>query len=115
MQLLCQLVMASKKDYLWAVLRIFLGLIFLWAFFDKLIGLGFTTCRLETGIDVMCEDAWLNGGSPTYGFLKFGTHGPFATLYQAMAGNAFVDWLFMMGLLLIGITLTFGFLVRAAS
>ncbi len=69
--------------YAWAVARLSLGAIFLWAFFDKLFGLGFATQR---------EDAWINGGSPTFGFLTFGTHGPLQGLYADIAGNAAVDW-----------------------
>lgn len=105
------------QSYLvWGWLRIGLGLIFLWAFFDKLFGLGFSTCRADSGaVDVMCDKAWLSGGSPTTGFLKFGTDGPFANFYQGLAGNTFVDWLFMLGLLGIGVGLLFGIAVKIAA
>ncbi len=76
-------------------LRIVMALIFLWAFFDKLLGLGFATPS---------ERAWINGGSPTSGFLTNATNGPFADLYAGLAGIQAVDWLFMVGLLFIGIT-----------
>ncbi len=82
-----------KKTFV--VLRIVMALIFLWAFFDKLLGLGFATTP---------EKSWLQGGSPTTGFLTNGTHGPFASLFQSLAGIAVVDWLFMLGLLFIGLT-----------
>ena len=97
--------------------RIGLGFVFLWAFFDKLFGLGFATCRsAETdAIDVLCGRAWLEGGSPTSGFLNFGTHGPFADFYQGLAGNTVVDWLFMLGLLGVGLGLTFGLAIRLAA
>lgn len=97
--------------------RISLGLTFLWAFVDKLFGLGFATCRnAETdAIDVMCGRAWLEGGSPTSGFLNFGTHGPFSEFYKDLAGNSFIDWLFMLGLLGIGLALTFGLAMRLAA
>ncbi|MDP4038962.1 MAG: hypothetical protein Q8P57_00045 [Candidatus Pacearchaeota archaeon] len=109
--------MKSKQDYIWALLRISLGLIFLWAFFDKLIGLGFSTClNAETNaVDVMCDSSWLNGGSPTTGFLKFGTQGPFAFIFQALAGNVLIDWLFMLGLLGIGFSLILGIAVRLSG
>lgn len=77
-------------------LRIALGSIFLWAFLDKLLGLGFST---------VSERAWINGGSPTSGFLLNATKGPFVEVFQAMAGVAVVDWLFMLGLLFVGTTL----------
>ncbi len=107
---------AKTVDKVWALARISLGLTFLWAFFDKLIGLGFSTCRsAETNvIETMCSKAWLEGGSPTAGFLKFGTKGPFADFFQGLAGNAVVDWLFMLGLLGIGIGLTFGIAMKVS-
>ncbi len=108
---------ALSLDYVIALLRIGLGSIFLWAFADKLYGLGFSTCRnSETNVvDKMCESAWINGGSPTEGFLNFGTKGPFADFYQSLAGSAFVDWLFMLGLLLIGASLILGIGVKIAA
>lgn len=90
-------------NYIWGILRLGMGWIFFWAFIDKLFGLGFAT---EPG------KAWLAGGSPTFGFLKFATKGPFAEIYQSLAGNVLVDWLFMLGLLFVGITLLSGVLVR---
>ncbi|MGB7860719.1 MAG: hypothetical protein WBM90_09500 [Acidimicrobiia bacterium] len=101
---------------IWGVTRIGLGLTFLWAFFDKLLALGFTTGRLEDGtIDFFGEAAWINGGSPTNGFLSFGTKGPFAETFQGLAGSSWVDWLFMIGLLGIGLALTFGVLVKIGA
>lgn len=91
---------------MWGLLRIGLGWIFLWPFLDKLIGLGFATKP---------ENAWLSGGSPTTGFLLHATKGPFASFFQGLANNVFVDWLFMLGLLLIGLALIFGILVKIAS
>jgi len=84
------------KKVIWFKLRLVMGLIFLWAFFDKLLGLGFATTK---------ETAWLYGGSPTYGFLTHATRGPFAGFFQGLAGMAVVDWLFMLGLLFVGLTL----------
>lgn len=100
-----------------AVMRITLGFYFLWAFLDKLIGLGYSTCRnVDTqAIETMCNKAWLAGGSPTTGFLKFGTSGPMADFYQALAGNAIVDWLFMLGLLGIGLSLILGVAIRLGT
>lgn len=77
-------------------LRLAMAFIFLWAFLDKLFGLGFAT---------PAEKAWINGGSPTTGFLTGAVRGPFANLFHSLAGVALVDWLFMLGLLFIGSTL----------
>lgn len=107
----------DKSLYAWAAARIVLGFTFLWAFFDKLYGLGFSTCRdVKTGVvTVMCGQAWAQGGSPTAGFLKFATKGPLADIYQGMAGNLFIDVLFMGGLLLIGFALIAGIGMRLAT
>lgn len=94
------------KHYLRGLLRIAMGWTFLWAFLDKLFGLGFTT---EAG------KSWLDGASPTMGFLKFATKGPLSSVFQSMAGNGLVDWLFMMGLLLIGLALIIGIGMKIAT
>lgn len=100
------LVRGKKEKFIWIFLRLGMGWIFFWPFLDKLFGLGFAT---------PIGKSWLSGSSPTFGFLKFGTHGPFATFFQNLAGSAFVDWLFMIGLLLIGLALILGIGVRIAS
>jgi len=99
-----------------ALLRIGFGLTFLWAFFDKLLALGFHTGYNQDGVlDRFGDAAWVKGGSPTEGFLSFGTDGPFAHAYQSIAGAAWVDWLFMLGLLGIGTAFTLGIAMRAAA
>jgi thiosulfate dehydrogenase (quinone) large subunit len=104
-----------------AVLRIAFGLTFLWAFFDKLLALGYSTGAVlneqgtKTGIDFFSKDAWINGGNPTLGFLKFGASGPFKGFYNAIAGETWVNVLFMFGLLAIGIALTFGIAMRLGT
>jgi thiosulfate dehydrogenase [quinone] large subunit len=91
--------------YVWAVTRIALGWVFLWAFLDKTFGLGYATPS---------ENAWIDGGSPTSGFLG-GVEGPFADFFQGLAGNAFVDWLFMLALLGIGLAFILGIGLRIAA
>jgi thiosulfate dehydrogenase [quinone] large subunit len=99
-----------------AVLRIAFGLTFLWAFFDKAFALGFHTGYDANGnLDRFGDAAWINGGSPTEGFLKFGADGPFDGFYHSIAGQTWADWLFMLGLLGIGTALTFGFTMRIAT
>lgn len=88
-----------------AVLRIMFGFYFLWAFLDKTFGLGFAT---------PAERAWISGGNPTKGFLG-GVEGPFAGFYNAIAGNTFVNILFMVGLLGIGLALILGIGMRVAA
>ncbi len=98
--------MKSHTKTLFGVLRLSMGWLFLWAFLDKTFGLGFATAS---------EAAWINGGSPTTGFLSFGTNGPFAEYYQALAGQPWVDWLFMLGLLFIGVALMLGIAMKLAG
>jgi thiosulfate dehydrogenase [quinone] large subunit len=86
--------------------RISLGWVFLWAFLDKTFGLGYATAS---------KDAWIDGGSPTFGFLSFGAAGPFKGAYNSIAGATWADWLFMLGLLAIGVALTLGVLMNLAA
>jgi thiosulfate dehydrogenase (quinone) large subunit len=89
-----------------AVLRIAFGLTFLWAFFDKLLGLGFSTKP---------EAAWIVGGNPTYGFLAKGSSGPFQGFYNSIAGQTWTNWLFMIALLAIGLALVLGIGLRITA
>jgi thiosulfate dehydrogenase [quinone] large subunit len=86
--------------------RISLGGVFLWAFLDKTFGLGYATPS---------KDAWVNGGSPTFGFLSFGAAGPLKGTYNSIAGDAWADWLFMLGLLAIGTALILGVFMNLAA
>lgn len=98
------------------LVRIALGLTMLWAFLDKTFALGFSTGRMEDGsIAFLGDAAWINGGSPTFGFLKFGTSGPLAGFFSGMAGVWWADWLFMLGLLGVGVAFTFGIAMRLAA
>ena len=98
------------------VTRLSLGFVFLWAFLDKLLALGFHTGYDQEGnLDRFGDAAWINGGSPTEGFLSFGTKGPFKDFYSGMAGAAWADWLFMIGLAGIGIALMLGVTMRIAA
>jgi thiosulfate dehydrogenase [quinone] large subunit len=116
-----EIVTSSAARKALAVLRIGFGLTFLWAFFDKLLALGFSTGAIvneqgaKTGIDFFSKDAWINGGNPTLGFLKFGATGPFKGFYNAIAGETWVNVAFMFGLLAIGVALTFGITMRLGT
>lgn len=89
----------SIAGYALAALRVATGFIFLWAFFDKLFGLGYATPS---------ERAWIHGGSPTAGFLKSVSVGPMQSTFHSMAGQGWADWLFMIGLLGIGLAVMLG-------
>jgi len=102
----------DKGPYALAALRIALGYIFLWAFIDKLFGLGVSTCQ---GFKDGCSQAWIHGGSPTAAFLGHATTGPLANFYHNLGGHIVVDWLFMLGLLFVGVGLFFGAWIKSAS
>jgi thiosulfate dehydrogenase [quinone] large subunit len=87
-------------------LRLALGWVFLWAFLDKLFGFGLATPD---------KGAWLNGGSPTKGFLGNAVAGPFEGFYHSIAGAVWADWLFMLGLAAIGTALILGVGLRLAA
>jgi len=86
----------NKKKIVLVALRLSMGFIFFWAFIDKVFGLGFSTTA---------EKAWIHGGSPTSGFLAMATKGPFVDIFHSLSGIVVVDWLFMLGLLFVGVTL----------
>ena len=89
-----------------AALRIVVGFTFLWAFLDKLFGLGYATPSARS---------WLNGGSPTKGFLANSADGPFESFYKSIAGAGWADWSFMIALLGIGVALMLGIGMRVAA
>lgn len=94
--------------YVMGALRIVLGFTFLWAFVDKLFGFGYTT---------PAGAGWLDGGSPTTGFLTKNpavTEGPLGDVFAGFAGGVW-DWLFMAGLLGIGVAVLLGAGMRVAA
>ncbi|OPY32579.1 MAG: hypothetical protein A4E32_01161 [Methanomassiliicoccales archaeon PtaU1.Bin124] len=99
------LVPAFKTEWGWGGLRILLGWLFLWAFLDKLFGLGYAT---QSG------HGWINGFSPTEGYLKYGSSGLLEGFYHSIAGNAVVDVIFMLALLALGVALILGIGMRLA-
>ena len=74
--------------YTLAVLRIGMGWLLLWSFFDKVFGLGFST---------PAGSGWIDGVSPS-SFITYVASGPLADFYISLGGNVFVDILMMAGL-----------------
>jgi thiosulfate dehydrogenase [quinone] large subunit len=89
----------TKEQYAWVGIRLVLGWTMLWAFLDKMFGLGFATDSSR---------AWINGGSPTAGYLQFAVSGPLSDFYRGLAGNTAIDAVFMIALLAIGVSLILG-------
>ena len=96
--------MQQAFRYVAAATRLSLGWVFLWAFIDKIFGLGFAT---------PAERAMINGGTPAQGYIM-GIEGPFAGFFQLFA-NPFGDYLFMAGLLGIGIAMMTGAGLKIAA
>lgn len=95
----------AVAKYSWFAARIGMSFTFLWAFVDKLFGLGYAT---------PAGKGWIDGGHPTKGFLS-GSKGPFADFYKDLAGTTFADAAFMVGLLAIGTALLLGMGMRIAG
>jgi thiosulfate dehydrogenase [quinone] large subunit len=89
-----------------AVLRVTTGFVFLWAFLDKTFGLHYSTPSAR---------AWVNGGSPTKGFLSSVDAGPFQSVAHSIAGTWWADGLFMVGMFAVGIALIAGIGLRVSA
>lgn len=87
-------------------LRLALGFEFLWAFFDKTFGLGYATPSAR---------AWINGGSPTKGFLAGANVGPFQGTFRSISGTPGADTVFMLCMLGVGVAFLLGVAVRPAA
>jgi thiosulfate dehydrogenase [quinone] large subunit len=92
--------------YTAAAIRLSIGWVFLWVFLDKLFGLGH---------DTVSKAAWIHGGSLAQGFLAVAAKSPYKGMYNDFAGQAWADWLFMIGLLGIGVALMLGIAMRPAA
>jgi len=89
-----------------ALLRIATGFIFLWAFLDKTFGLGFSTPT---------DRAWVNGGTPSQGFLMSdAVSGPLKGFFAGLASPV-TDVLFMAGMLGIGLAVMLGVGLRISA
>lgn len=99
------LVPRLRTEMGWGVLRLLLGFTFLWAFLDKTFGLGYAT---------KSSNAWINGVSPTEGYLKYASSGLLKDFYHSISGSLFVDTLFMLAILALGIALILGIGSRLA-
>ncbi|MFJ2157353.1 MULTISPECIES: hypothetical protein [unclassified Streptomyces] len=96
----------ATRSYAFASLRLLTGFVFLWAFLDKTFGLGYATPSGK---------GWVDGGSPTKGFLSSVAAGPMASTFHDWAGAGWVNWLFMLGLLGVGVAMVSGVALRLAA
>ncbi|WP_371667271.1 DoxX family membrane protein [Streptomyces sp. NBC_00289] len=98
--------LSTWRAYAFASLRLTTGFVFLWAFLDKTFGFGYAT---PSG------NGWIDGGSPTKGFLGSVAVGPMESTFHSWAGDPWANWLFMLGLLGIGLALVAGVALRFAA
>ncbi|MEU3598534.1 hypothetical protein ABZ714_07340 [Streptomyces sp. NPDC006798] len=96
----------AARAYVFGSVRLLIGFVFLWAFLDKAFGLGYATPSGK---------GWIEGGSPTAGFLGHVAVGPMESTFHSWAGDSWADWLFMLGLLGIGLALAAGVALRFAA
>ena len=89
-----------------ATVRIATGFVFLWAFLDKTFGWHYATGSGK---------GWIDGGSPTKGFLTGVSAGPLQSFFHKIAGQGWADTLFMLALLGIGVALTTGIALRITA
>ena len=117
-----------RAMWTWVVVRLLVGSAFLWSFLDRLYGLGVPTPAAE---------GWIDGGSPTASTLWYDLRGPLADPVRAITGarvirgpssferysvvtrlvepHAWVDWVFMLSMLIIGMALVLGVLTRICA
>ena len=89
-----------------ATVRIITGFVFLWAFLDKTFGWHYATGSGK---------GWIDGGSPTKGFLSGVSAGPLQSFFHDIAGEGWADTLFMLGLLGLGVALMSGIALRVTA
>ena len=105
-----------------ALLRISLGLVYLWAFIEQAFGISYTNTNDAASpsygwhFALDTSKGWISSGfshSPTGGFVG-STHGPLAFIPQHLpTGLDDFGWMFAIGGL--GLALTFGFCMRIAG
>ena len=89
-----------------AIMRFAMAFMLLWAFLDKMFGLGFAT---PAGMGM------IDGGSPTKMFL-LNVSGPFADMFHMMADfSQITDILLMAGFLLVGMAILLGIGTKIAT
>jgi thiosulfate dehydrogenase (quinone) large subunit len=117
-----------------ALLRIGLGLMYLWAFISQGLGVGYTNVRSTAQpppadsaapapvvyrwtFSYDADQGWITSGfkhSPTEGYIQKNAHGPIGTLLKDLpTGLDDFGWIFALGGL--GIALTFGLFSRIAG
>lgn len=92
--------LSGPGDFTFGILRVLLGSMLLWAFLDKMFGLGYSTPHGMGFID---------GHSPTIGFLTMASNGTFGWLFEPMIGiSGLIDVVILLAMSALGIGLILG-------
>ena len=109
----------SLNNILFTILRVTIGWVFLFSFLDK--NFGWFEYKFEGKPYGTPKDAaWEFGTSdndPTWGFLNFGTQGKYfgEFIQDNIAGEQVTIWLFMLGLLGVGVAMILGIMRKIAA
>lgn len=109
----------SLDNILFTLLRVTIGWVFLFAFLDKTTG-WFEYDFEGATYGTSKENAWkfgTNDKDPTWGFLNFGTQGKYFGEFfrDNVAGEQITIWLFMLGLLGVGVAMILGIFRKIAA
>lgn len=109
----------SLDNILFTVLRVTIGWVFLFGFLDKNFG-WFEYKFGEDTLGTTSDQAWKFGttdNDPTWGFLNFGTQGKYFGEFfrDNVAGEQITIWLFMLGLLGVGVAMLLGIFRKIAA
>ena len=109
----------SIDNILFTLLRVTIGWVFLFGFLDK--NFGWFEYKFDGATYGTTSDkAWKFGttdNDPTWGFLNFGTQGKyFGDFFRDnVAGEPITTWLFMLGLLGVGVAMLLGIFRKIAA
>jgi thiosulfate dehydrogenase (quinone) large subunit len=95
--------------YLFTITRVTMGWIFFFSFLARIFGLSYDpSAWAMTGTNIEGR-SWFAGNSPTAGYLgNIPDSKWLSDTFVGMAGNPFVDFLYMMGMLGVGLAMILG-------
>ena len=90
----------DRGAFIFGILRVLLGAMLFWAFLDKMFGLGYAT---------PAGSGFIDGGSPTKGFLIGASNGTFGWLFEPMVDiSGILDVVILLAMFALGVGLILG-------
>ena len=90
----------DRGAFIFGILRVLLGAMLFWAFLDKMFGLGYAT---------PAGSGFIDGGSPTKGFLIGASKGTFGWLFEPMVDiSGVLDVVILLAMFALGVGLILG-------